>query len=106
MNKKVILILLSILLILNVFGIKVTLVTDVGGLGDKSYNDGIWKGVQRAVQELENVEGNIIISKEQTDYNQNLSRAAEISDVVIGAGFLMADALFKVALQYPDTHCL
>lgn len=95
---------LIILGLISTFGFKVTMVTDAGGLGDKSFNDGTWEGVQRAIKELENVEGNVIISKEQTDYLQNLTTAAEESEVVIGVGFLMSDVLFKVAAQFPDTY--
>ncbi|PNR95697.1 MULTISPECIES: BMP family lipoprotein [Petrotoga] len=85
------------------FAFKVTMVTDVGGLGDKSFNDGTWQGVLRARDEL-GVEIAVIQSSEQTDYLPNLSNAARDSDVVIAVGFMMTDVLFNVAPQFPDTY--
>ncbi|PNR93939.1 membrane protein [Petrotoga sp. HWH.PT.55.6.1] len=87
----------------SVFAFKVTMVTDVGGLGDKSFNDGTWQGVLRARDEL-GVEIAVIQSSEQTDYLPNLSNAARDSDVVIAVGFMMTDVLFNVAPQFPDVY--
>ena len=100
--KKLWLLALISLMVVSSFALKVTMVTDVGGLGDKSFNDGAWAGVIMAVEQLDNVQGEIIISKEQTDYIPNLTNAAKSSDVVIGVGFMMADALFNVAAQFPN----
>ncbi|KUK80216.1 MAG: Basic membrane lipoprotein, partial [Petrotoga mobilis] len=85
------------------FAFKVTMVTDVGGLGDKSFNDGTWQGVLRARNEL-GVEIAVIQSSEQTDYLPNLSNAARDSDVVIAVGFMMTDVLFNVAPQFPEVY--
>ncbi len=82
---------------------KVILVTDVAGLGDKGFNDAGWSGVQRAVEEL-GIEGSFLQSYEQADYIPNLSLAAEEADVVVAMGFLMVDAMNKVAPHYPDKH--
>jgi basic membrane protein A len=101
--KKLLVFSLISLMFVSSFALKVVMVTDVGGLGDKSFNDGTWAGVQMAMEQLPNVEGEIIISKEQTDYIPNLTNAAQRGDVVIGVGFMMADALFNIAAQYPDT---
>jgi len=86
-----------------VYAFKATMVTDVGGLGDKSFNDGTWQGVLRARDEL-GIEVEVIQSSEQTDYLPNLSNAARGSDVVIAVGFMMTDVLFNVAPQFPDTY--
>jgi basic membrane protein A len=98
---------LLVVLLVPVFlaGFTVTMVTDTGGLGDQSFNDGTWAGVQRAVEEL-GVTAKLIQSFEQADYVPNLSTAAAESDVVLAVGFLMQDALETVAPQYPDTHFL
>lgn len=42
------------------------------------------------------------MSNEQTDYIPNLAQAAKEGDVVIGVGFMMADAIYNIATQYPD----
>lgn len=82
---------------------RVTLISDVGGLGDKGFNDAGWAGCQRAAREIPGVEAKVIQSKEQTDYVANLRFAAERSDAVVALGFLVIDAVKQVALDYPDT---
>ncbi len=70
---------------------KVTLVTDVGGLDDRSFNFLANKGLQLAKKNF-NVDGSVFISKSDRDYVPNLTRAARNgSGLVIGVGFLMAD---------------
>jgi len=82
----------------------VTMVTDTGGLGDQSFNDGTWRGVEMVAEEFDDVEAKVIQSNEQADYVPNLSKAAEMSEVVLAVGFLMVDALQQVAPQYPNTY--
>ncbi|MFP4660639.1 MAG: BMP family protein [Halanaerobiales bacterium] len=83
--------------------LKAAMVTDVGGLGDQSFNDAAWRGLQRAESEL-GVEIGIIESADMSDYVENLSSLAEQGyDMVWAIGFLMKDALAEVAEQYPDT---
>ncbi len=83
--------------------IKVVLVTDIGGLGDKAFNDGCWLGVQKAVKDF-GVKAKVIQSYEQEDYVPNITNAAEHGDVVMAAGFLMTDAMAKVAPMYPKKY--
>ncbi|RKX45547.1 MAG: BMP family ABC transporter substrate-binding protein [Thermotogae bacterium] len=92
-----------LLTILPVFGFKVIMVTDAGGLGDKSFNDGTWRGIQMVAEEL-GIETKVIQSYEQADYIPNLTKAAQEADVVLAVGFLMTDALAKVAPQFPNTY--
>jgi len=82
----------------------VTMVTDTGGLGDQSFNDGTWRGVEMVAEVFDDVEAQVIQSNEQADYVPNLSKAAEMSEVVLAVGFLMVDALEQVAPQYPNTY--
>ncbi|HVJ47793.1 BMP family ABC transporter substrate-binding protein [Desulfitobacterium sp.] len=82
---------------------KVALVTDVGGLNDKSFNALANKGVEKAEKEL-GITKSVVESKQMTDYETNLSRFAEQKyNLVIAVGFLMHDAVEKVAQTYPDT---
>jgi basic membrane protein A len=84
--------------------IKVGLVTDIGGLDDRSFNFLANKGLQRAKDEL-GVEGRVVISKSDADYVPNLTTLAKQDyDLVIAVGFLMASALDKVAARYPDVN--
>jgi basic membrane protein A and related proteins len=82
--------------------IKVGLVTDIGGLNDRSFNQLANEGLQRAVQEL-GVQGRVLISKQNSDYIPNLTTLAQQKyDLIIGNGFLMADALATAAKKFPQ----
>ncbi len=82
--------------------IKVGLVTDIGGLNDRSFNALANKGLQDAKAEL-GVEGRVITSKANSDYVPNLSSLAQQKyDLIIGVGFLMSDAIGKVAARFPE----
>jgi len=84
--------------------IKVGLVTDIGGLNDRSFNQLANEGLERAKSEL-GVEGRALTSKSNADYVPNLSTLAQQKyDVVIGVGFLMAEAMETVAKKFPDTN--
>jgi len=79
------------------------MVTDTGGLGDKSFNDGTWAGIKRAGDELK-IETKVVMSLEQSDYVPNLTKAAEEvlkeknGGIVFAVWFsLMQDALEKFA---------
>lgn len=77
--------------------------TDVGGLGDKSFNDGAYEGLLRG--EAYGFEARVIESKQQTDYVPNLSGLAEDgADIVFAVGFLMEEAVKEAAAQNPDTY--
>jgi basic membrane protein A and related proteins len=83
--------------------IKVGLVTDIGGLNDRSFNQLANEGLTRAKSEL-GVETRVLTSKSNADYVPNLSTLAQQKyDLVIGVGFLMADAVDTVATKFPDT---
>ena len=84
--------------------IKVGLVTDIGGLNDRSFNQLANEGLERAKSEL-GVEGRALTSESDADYVPNLSTLAQQQyDLVIGVGFLMADSINTVAKQFPDTN--
>jgi basic membrane protein A and related proteins len=84
--------------------IKVGLVTDIGGLNDRSFNQLANEGLERAKSEL-GVEGQVVTSESNADYVPNLSRLAQQKfDLVIGVGFLMADSVNTVAKKFPDTN--
>ena len=85
-------------------GLKIGLVTDIGGLDDRSFNFLANKGLQRAEDEL-GVDGRVVISKAEADYVPNLTRLArEDYDLVVAVGFLMAAALEEVSARFPDVN--
>ena len=82
--------------------LKVGLVTDTGGVNDKSFNQSAWEGVQKAAKEF-NFDAKFIESKQPTDYEKNIDQfATEKYDVILTVGFLMGDATAAKALQYPN----
>jgi basic membrane protein A len=82
--------------------LKVGLVTDIGGVNDKSFNQSAWAGVQKAAAEF-GFDANYIESKQPTDYEKNIDQfATEDYDVIVTVGFLMGDATAVKARQYPD----
>lgn len=81
---------------------KVGMVTDVGGLGDESFNDSAWRGLKEAQEDFD-IEINVIESNTMTDYTPNLSSMAEQGyDLVFGIGFLFEDSMKEVSSMYPD----
>ncbi len=82
--------------------LKVGLVTDVGGVNDKSFNQSAWEGTQKGAKEL-GWDAKFIESKQPTDYEKNIDQfATEKYDVLITVGFLMGDATAAKAKQYPN----
>lgn len=85
--------------------IVVTMVSDTAGIGDQSFNDLAKRGLDRAVEEL-GVEGKVIESRDAAAYIPNLTQAAEQSDLTVGVGFLLTEAITEIANQYPDDKFL
>jgi basic membrane protein A len=84
--------------------LKVGLVTDIGGLDDRSFNFLANKGLEQAENEL-GVEGRVVVSRSNADYVPNLSSlASKKYDLVIAVGFLMADGVETAAKRFPDTR--
>jgi basic membrane protein A len=84
--------------------VKIGMVTDIGGLNDRSFNESAYKGLKRAESEL-GAEIRVITSKSNADYVPNLSTLARQKfDLVIAVGFLMGEATEKVANSFPTTN--
>ena len=84
---------------------KVGVVFDSGGKGDKSFNDSAWRGVERAEKELGIQEANVkyVESKSAKDFAGNLSQLAESGcKVVFAVGIGQDVALKDVAPKFAD----
>jgi len=82
--------------------VKIGLVTDVGGVNDKSFNQSAWAGAQKGATEF-GLDVKFIESKQPTDYEKNIDQfATEGYQYIIAAGFLMGDATAIKAKQYPN----
>lgn len=82
---------------------RVGLVFDVGGRGDKSFNDAAFLGVSRAEKELD-VEASYLEPSSTEDREAALRLfAARGFDLVIGVGFIFSSDIDAVARAYPKT---
>ena len=84
--------------------IKAGVVTDIGGLNDRSFNFLANKGLEDAESKLA-TEGRVLISKSNGDYVPNLTTLAQQQfELVVPVGFLMADATNTVAGKFPNVN--
>lgn len=84
--------------------VNVGIVLDVGGLGDKSFNDGAYRGAMLAQKEL-GAHIRLIEPGESADREAGLRLlAAEKMDLVIGVGFIFTDDITQLAKEYPKTN--
>lgn len=82
--------------------IKVGMVTDVGGVNDKSFNQTSWEGLQRVATDL-GIEVNYLESSTDADYQTNIETLIdEEYDLIICVGFMLADATKAAAEANPD----
>jgi basic membrane protein A len=82
--------------------IKVGLVTDIAGLGDKSFNYLAGQGVKQAKQKY-GISYDITVSKSGSSYVPNLTKyALKGYDLVIAVGFLEEQAVGQVAKKFPN----
>ena len=82
----------------------VGLVFDVGGLGDKSFNDAAHRGLMRARDEV----GVGVFAIEPGDGSDRESALRQLAssgfDLVIGVGFIFTDDIRKLAAEFPATR--
>src|SRR5262249_37022880 len=83
--------------------ITAALVSDIGKFNDRSFNQSQLEGLNAARKAL-GVKVIPLQSNSVSDYLPNMTQAVrEHADIVIAAGFLLADTLETVANKFPDT---
>jgi len=83
-------------------GLKIGLVTDVGRVNDRSFNQSSWEGVQQAAEAL-GAEVKYIETQDTKDYEDNIRQFTDEGySIVVTVGFAIGDATGKVAKEYPD----
>ena len=86
-------------------GAKVTvgIVTDVGGLNDGGFNQFSHAGYEKARAQYGFPDVVIQSTKiSDAEYTKNITAVAQQADMVIGVGFLMQNAIYTVAKQFPN----
>jgi len=82
---------------------KVGLVFDIGGRGDKSFNDAAFKGLEEAKEKL-GIDFEVIDPGDGSDRESALRKLASKKDIglVFGVGFIFTDDINNIAAEYPD----
>jgi basic membrane protein A len=84
--------------------IKAGVVTDIGGLNDRSFNFLANKGLEDAESDL-GVQGRVLLSKSNADYVPNLSTLGQQQyNMIVSVGFRMGDATNTVAGKFPNSN--
>jgi len=86
--------------------LRVGLVYDVGGRGDKSFNDGAYAGLEAAKKELgDRLEIKVLEPAGGGENREQLLRllAQDKYDLIFGIGFMFPDSIRKVAKDFPQT---
>jgi basic membrane protein A and related proteins len=87
--------------------VKVGMAFDVGGLGDKSFNDAANAGLQMAIADGLVCEDNVVTNEANStgsDRDQNVQALADSGfNLVIGVGFAFSPGINTIATDYPDT---
>ena len=80
----------------------VGLVTDIGKINDKSFNQSAWEGVQQAQREL-GAQIQYIETADPRDYAKNIATFGEAGyDVIVTVGFALGEATAAAAITYPE----
>ena len=80
----------------------VGLVTDIGKINDRSFNQSAWQGVQRAQEELGALVQYIETADVRDSYKNIATFANENYDVIVTVGFNLREATRTAAEAYPD----
>ena len=84
--------------------LRVGLVTDVGKVDDKSFNQSAWEGVQRAQRELGS-EVKFLETTDPKDYAKNIDQFAQDNyDVVVTVGFAIGQSTQEAAAKYKNVR--
>lgn len=84
--------------------LEIGIVFDLGGRGDKSFNDGAFLGAERAAKEL-GARIRYVEPGEGSDREAGLRLlAAQAMDLVVGVGFIFTDDLGELAREYPNVN--
>ncbi len=82
-------------------GLKIGMVTDIGQLEDKSFNEFSWKGVQEGASSIGGA-AQVIVTRDIADYKQNIQQFIDQKyDVIVTVGFLIGSDTLKAAQANP-----
>lgn len=88
-------------------GPKIGLAYDVGGRGDKSFNDSAYAGVEKAVEEFDAtcIEGEAVDQEPESAREDRLRNMAENdATAIVGVGFAYSESVNAVAPDFPEVN--
>jgi basic membrane protein A len=84
---------------------KACMVTDTGGIDDKSFNASAWAGIQAAKGEVSSIDPKYVSSSSEADYEPGLRNfVTQKCDYILAVGGLMGTATGKVAGESASSH--
>ena len=87
--------------------IKVGIAFDVGGLGDKSFNDAANTGLQKAIADGLVCEENVVTNEANASGSDRTANVQALADagfnLVVGVGFAFSPDINTISPDYPDT---
>lgn len=112
--KRIVILALVMMMALGVVGVastpakaqelKIGLVTDVGQVDDRSFNQSAWEGAEAAAEALGGT-ADYIETKDPNDYATNIATFADQEyDIIVTVGFALGAATIEAAKKYPDVH--
>jgi basic membrane protein A len=79
------------------------MVTDTGGIDDRSFNASAWKGLQEAQKQDSKIDPKNVSSSAEADYEPNLTNFVnQKCNFILAVGGLMGDATSKVGKANPN----
>ena len=85
--------------------LKIGMVTDIGQLEDKSFNEFSWKGIQDGANAIAAPKPVVIVTKDIADYKQNIQQLVDQKyDVIFTVGFLIGTDTLAAAKANPTVQ--
>lgn len=87
---------------------EIALVTDVGNIDDKSFNQGAWEGVEKYAKDNDVSYNYFRPSEDSTEARVETMKTAieKGAKVIVCPGYLFEEAIYEVQEEYPDTQFL
>jgi len=89
-------------------GVKTAIITDTGGINDRSFNQSAWEGLQAWGKQHDLKKGsayNYFQSNSASDYTTNTTSAQQNGyNLIIGIGYSLQDAISSAAKNNPNTN--
>jgi basic membrane protein A and related proteins len=81
------------------------LVTDVGALDDRNFNQFSWEGALHGAATIGAAEPTAVVTQDDSEYAANIQSQVDAgSDIIVTVGFAIGAATLEAATENPDVH--